>query len=117
MQMKSKCHPGWVSTFLNFSRNHLPGIILLSLQYHWACLADDVTVKLLGRDGESAIINRLGEDGRLKKVKVRPNQASGILPVLAQLLEQDPYTEYTYLCHPAVRHVSKLRMEGKWHIH
>jgi hypothetical protein len=71
------------------------------------------TVKLLGRDGEVAIINRLGEGGRLKKVKVCPNQASGILPVLARLLEQDPYTDFAYLCHPAVRHVSKLRMEGR----
>lgn len=35
-----------------------------------------------------------------------------IIPVLAQLLEQCPTTEYAYLCHPAVQHVSKLRREG-----
>ncbi|KAK5630713.1 hypothetical protein RRF57_006428 [Xylaria bambusicola] len=32
--------------------------------------------------------------------------------VLARLLEQNPSTEYAYLCHPAVQHISKLRGEG-----
>ncbi|KAM5513987.1 Zinc finger with UFM1-specific peptidase domain protein [Fusarium oxysporum f. sp. phaseoli] len=36
----------------------------------------------------------------------------GVLPVLSQLLEQSPSTQYAYLCHPAVQHVSKLRREG-----
>ncbi|KAF9770042.1 hypothetical protein IL306_012451 [Fusarium sp. DS 682] len=36
----------------------------------------------------------------------------GVLPVLSQLLEQSPTTQYAYLCHPAVQHVSKLRREG-----
>lgn len=35
-----------------------------------------------------------------------------IIPVLAQMLEQCPTTEYTYLCSPAVQHISKLRLEG-----
>jgi zinc finger-containing ubiquitin peptidase 1 len=37
----------------------------------------------------------------------------GVLPVLSQLLEQSPSTQYAYLCHPAVQHVSKLRREGE----
>lgn len=69
-------------------------------------------IKLLASDGELTTINRIGENGRLKKVRVCPNQASGILPVLQQLIEQDSNTNYAYLCHPAVRHVSKLRKEG-----
>ncbi|KAG7419705.1 Ubiquitin carboxyl-terminal hydrolase ZUFSP [Fusarium oxysporum f. sp. rapae] len=36
----------------------------------------------------------------------------GVMPVLSQLLEQSPSTQYAYLCHPAVQHVSKLRREG-----
>jgi hypothetical protein len=38
---------------------------------------------------------------------------SGVLPVLGQLLEQSATTQYAYLCHPAVQHISKLRREGK----
>ncbi|KAJ4309616.1 hypothetical protein N0V84_011399 [Fusarium piperis] len=37
---------------------------------------------------------------------------NGVLPVLTQLLEQSPETQYAYLCHPEVQHVSKLRREG-----
>ncbi|KAH7152540.1 peptidase family C78-domain-containing protein [Dactylonectria estremocensis] len=36
----------------------------------------------------------------------------GVMPVLGQLLEQSPSTQYAYLCHPEVQHVSKLRREG-----
>lgn len=35
-----------------------------------------------------------------------------VIPVLAQLFEQCPTTEYAYLCSPAVQHISKLRLEG-----
>ncbi|UZP44827.1 hypothetical protein NXS19_012639 [Fusarium pseudograminearum] len=35
-----------------------------------------------------------------------------VLPVLSQLLEQSPTTQYAYLCQPAVQHVSKLKQEG-----
>ncbi|KAL6924306.1 hypothetical protein FSHL1_001561 [Fusarium sambucinum] len=35
-----------------------------------------------------------------------------VLPVLSQLLEQSPSTQYAYLCQSAVQHVSKLRQEG-----
>lgn len=35
-----------------------------------------------------------------------------VIPVLRQLLQQSPSTEYAYLCHPCVQHVSKLRREG-----
>lgn len=35
-----------------------------------------------------------------------------IIPVMKQLLQQSASTEYAYLCHPCVQHVSKLRREG-----
>lgn len=35
-----------------------------------------------------------------------------VIPVIAQLLQQSPTTEYAYLCHPCTWHVSKLRREG-----
>lgn len=70
-------------------------------------------VKVLESDGEIKSINRLGPDGKLRKVKVAVNHAAGMLPVIAQLLVQDRSTQVAYLCHPSVRHVSKLRREGK----
>ncbi|KAF4469900.1 Zinc finger with UFM1-specific peptidase domain [Fusarium albosuccineum] len=36
----------------------------------------------------------------------------GILPVLGQLLQQSTSTQYAYLCHSQVQHISKLRREG-----
>ena len=38
---------------------------------------------------------------------------TGVISVLALLLEQSPSTKYAYLCHPSVQHVSKLKREGK----
>lgn len=71
-------------------------------------------VKLLREsDGKMETINRLGRDNKMFKVRVCVNQASGILPVIERLLNQDVYTDFAYLCHPAVRHVSKLKGEGK----
>ena len=71
-------------------------------------------VKLLESDGEVKIISKLSSRGKLEKVK-STNHAEGIVPVLAQLLEQDPSTEFAYLCHPSVKHVSKLRREGQYY--
>ncbi|KAI1827547.1 peptidase family C78-domain-containing protein [Xylaria intraflava] len=44
--------------------------------------------------------------------KGKYTSSEGIVPVLARLLEHSPATEYAYLCHPAVHHISKLRGEG-----
>ncbi|KAF4412239.1 Ubiquitin carboxyl-terminal hydrolase ZUFSP [Colletotrichum fructicola Nara gc5] len=38
--------------------------------------------------------------------------SDGVINVLEQLLRQSRSTEYAYLCHPAVQHVSKLKKEG-----
>ncbi|KAK4164867.1 zinc finger with UFM1-specific peptidase domain protein [Cladorrhinum sp. PSN259] len=39
-------------------------------------------------------------------------RSKGVVPVLAWLLEQSPTTKYSYLCHPSVQHISKLKREG-----
>ncbi|EHL01694.1 putative Zinc finger with UFM1-specific peptidase domain protein [Glarea lozoyensis 74030] len=57
-------------------------------------------------------MERFDEEGNLRRCRVTPNRAEGILPVLQQLLEQDRGVEWAFLCHPAVRHVSKLKREG-----
>ncbi|KAI8965651.1 DUF1671-domain-containing protein [Daldinia sp. FL1419] len=40
--------------------------------------------------------------------------AQGVIPVLAQLFQQNKYTQYVYLCHPQTQHISKLRHEGSF---
>ena len=70
-------------------------------------------VKLLETDGAMTTVNRLGTDGKSRKTEVCMNHAANIIPVLEQLLHQDKTTQYAYLCDPAVRHVSKLKKEGR----
>jgi hypothetical protein len=71
-------------------------------------------VKLLQeQDGAFKSGVRLDNHGNMRKVRWRRNMAPGIIPVLEQLLEQDVFVEFAYLCDPAVRHVSKLKREGK----
>ncbi|CAI6100516.1 unnamed protein product [Clonostachys chloroleuca] len=38
----------------------------------------------------------------------------GIVPILQQLLDQCPTTEYAYVCSPCVTHISKTRREGSF---
>jgi len=44
--------------------------------------------------------------------QVIENYAAEIIPVIEQLLKQDPATAYAYTCHSSVEHVSKLKNEG-----
>jgi zinc finger-containing ubiquitin peptidase 1 len=69
--------------------------------------------KLLELDGDVKTVNKFGSDGKMKKVKECANMAPGVVPVLAQLVEQDGYTQYAYMCDPAVKHISKLKKEGQ----
>jgi hypothetical protein len=70
-------------------------------------------VKVLEEDGAVKVATQIDSDGKLRKAKICPNMQAGVIPVLEQLLDQDIYTEYAYLCDRAVRHVSKLRREGR----
>lgn len=68
--------------------------------------------KLLESDGKRKTINQLNGSGGTKKSQIIENYVPDILPVVAQLLEQDQLTEYAYTCHPSVQHISKLKNEG-----
>lgn len=70
-------------------------------------------VKLLEEDGAVKTSNVLERDGKMRKVKICPNMTAGIVPVLEQLLNQDEQVDFAYFCDPAVKHVSKLRREGR----
>lgn len=71
-------------------------------------------VKLLQtEDGAVKTVNKVDGDGKLKRTKVCENHVADVIPVIQQLLEQDPLTDYAYLCHPNVKHISKLKREGK----
>jgi hypothetical protein len=67
------------------------------------------------KDGAYKTGTRLDYHGKLRKVNICPNMTRGIIQVLEQLLNQDPFVEFAYLCDPAVRHVSKLKREGEAH--
>lgn len=66
----------------------------------------------LERGAKVSIVNQIGQGGGLVRLEVVANEARGILPVLAQLCEQDPTLSKVFLCHPGVQHVSKMAKEG-----
>ena len=57
-------------------------------------------------------INQITSDGRLLRTDSIANEIQGIIPVIAQLCEQDPAVSRAYLCHSEVTHVVKLAKEG-----
>ncbi|OBT65994.1 hypothetical protein VE03_03195 [Pseudogymnoascus sp. 23342-1-I1] len=67
---------------------------------------------LLLSDGIPRTTTKLNASGGIKTVKKIGNHVSGVMPVLENLIEQDPDTAYAYTCHPSVEHVSKLKNEG-----
>ncbi len=56
--------------------------------------------------------NQLTPDGRMYSVETVANETRGILPVLAQLCEQDSHVSRGFICHPDVQHVVKMAREG-----
>ena len=61
---------------------------------------------------EVKVTNHIAPDGRLLQIENIANEVRGIIPVIAQLCEQDPAVSRAYLCHPDVTHVVKLAREG-----
>ena len=57
-------------------------------------------------------MNQLDHSGRLVRVEIVANETPDILPVLAQLCEQDPAVSKVFLSHVAVKHVFKMAREG-----
>ena len=68
--------------------------------------------KQLEHGAKVTIDSRIGRDGRLTRVETVANEYQHIIPVLAQLLDQDPTVSRAYLCHPAITHVAKMHKEG-----
>ncbi|KAL8909643.1 MAG: hypothetical protein Q9207_000141 [Kuettlingeria erythrocarpa] len=68
--------------------------------------------KQLERGAKVSIANRIGRSGRLVRTEVIANETPGVLPVLAQLCQQDQTLSKVYLCHPGVQHVFKMAKEG-----
>ena len=66
----------------------------------------------LERGAKVNVSNQIGSDGRLLRIETVANEFPGIIPVLAQLCEQDPAISRAYLCHPDVTHVVKMAKEG-----
>ena len=70
----------------------------------------DWLVGLLKKNGQVTSQGKLHPDSLVMAPQLT---TTGVIPVLALLLEQSPSTKYAYLCHPSVQHVSKLKPEGE----
>ena len=68
--------------------------------------------ELLERGPRVAISNTIGANGQLIRAETVANETSGIIPVIAQLCEQDRSVAKVLLCHPTVSYVSKMAREG-----
>ncbi|KAL2050752.1 hypothetical protein ABVK25_008990 [Lepraria finkii] len=68
--------------------------------------------KQLEKGARVTTATRIGRDGRLIQIENIANECRDIIPVLAQLCDQDPTVSRVYLCHPAVTHVAKMHREG-----
>ncbi|KAL8945126.1 MAG: hypothetical protein Q9211_000338 [Gyalolechia sp. 1 TL-2023] len=66
----------------------------------------------LERGAKVSIVNQIGQGGGLVRLEVVANEARSLLPVLAQLCEQDSTLSKVFLCHPGVQHVFKMAKEG-----
>jgi hypothetical protein len=67
---------------------------------------------LLRGDGKPRLVNKIATGGKVQKAEVVENYSKDVIPVLRQLLEQDSGVDCAYLCHPAVQHIFKLKLEG-----
>lgn len=66
----------------------------------------------LERGAKVSVVNQISQSGRLVRLEVVANETPAILPVLAQLCEQDRTLSKVYLCHPGVQHIFKMAKEG-----
>ncbi|PGG99870.1 hypothetical protein GX51_06081 [Blastomyces parvus] len=68
--------------------------------------------KMLEEGPKVTVSNQIQPDGTLRRVEFVANEASHLIPVLAQLCELDETVEQVFLCNPATRHVFKMPKEG-----
>ena len=66
----------------------------------------------LQRGPRITTVNQLDRSGHVVRIESVANETSNILPVLAQLCEQDSALSKVFLCHPGVKHVFKMAREG-----
>ncbi|KAL8791423.1 MAG: hypothetical protein Q9213_000039, partial [Squamulea squamosa] len=66
----------------------------------------------LERGAKVSIVNKISHEGQVVRLEIVANETRGVLPVLAQLCEQDNMLAKVYLCHAGVQHVFKLAKEG-----
>lgn len=65
-------------------------------------------------DAQPYHTNRIGSDGRLTRTRVIENETGGLVPILADLCAIDKDTLTSYFCHPALKHIHKLRCDGNF---
>ena len=76
-------------------------------------MPDSVRRRLLN-DARPYTVNKIARDGGLTKHRVADNETADLIPLLANLCAHDPDTKVTYLCHPAIKHIRKLRCDGNF---
>lgn len=64
------------------------------------------------RGARVTVVNQITPTGQMIRVEQVANETPGMVPVLAQLCEQDPALSKVFLCHPGVKHVVKQAREG-----
>lgn len=69
-------------------------------------------LKQLEIGAPTTLANKIDHNGKLIRVESTANEIRHIIPVLAQLCEQDRTVSKAYLCQPDVRHVVKMKKEG-----
>lgn len=69
-------------------------------------------LKQLEMGAPITLANKIDHDGKLIRFESTANEIRHIIPVLAQLCEQDRTVVKAYFCHSDVRHVVKMSKEG-----
>ena len=66
----------------------------------------------LERGARVTFANQIGPNGEILMVKRVANETPGVIPVLAQLCQQDISLSKVFLCHESVKHIFKTPKEG-----
>lgn len=74
----------------------------------------DTVRKRLLNDAAPVIRNRLGRDGQMYKERSVDNETSNLIEAISDISAADPEVVRTYLCHPSVKHVEKIRCDGNF---
>ena len=68
--------------------------------------------KQLERGARVTVVNEISYTGQFVRVEKVANETPGMIPVLAQLCQQDSSLSKVFLCHPSVKHIFKTPKEG-----